>query len=101
LVQKQVQYVRIQALQHFKIEHPSKIRRALWYLLPITSIPYYFYLLYAYGLRGKKIFNLEAIKYTVGKMLYDGLLFTLMKLRNKKTRGNCKTDIRKRLYTTT
>jgi hypothetical protein len=53
-------------------------------LLPITSIPYYFYLLYAYGLRGKKIFNLEAIKYTVGKMLYDSLLFTLIKLRNKK-----------------
>jgi glycosyltransferase involved in cell wall biosynthesis len=81
---KHVQYVRIQALQYFKIEHPSKTRRALWYLLPITSIPYYFYLLYAYGLRGKKIFNLEAIKYTVGKMLYDSLLFTLIKLRNKK-----------------
>ena len=81
---KQAQYARIQALQYFKIEHPSKIRRVLWHSLPATSIPYYFYLLYAYSLRGKKTFNLEAIRCTIGKMLYDSLLFTLIKLRSKK-----------------
>jgi hypothetical protein len=81
---KIAQYARIHALQYFELNHPSKIRRTLWYLLPISSIPYYFYLLYAYSLRGKKIFNLETIIYTVGKVLYDSLLFTLMKLRSKK-----------------
>jgi (heptosyl)LPS beta-1,4-glucosyltransferase len=81
---KIAQYARIHALQYFELNHPSKIRRTLWHLLPISSIPYYFYLLYAYSLRGKKIFNLETIIYTVGKVLYDSLLFTLMKLRSKK-----------------
>ena len=83
---KIARYARIQALQYFKLNHPSKIRRALWSLLPVSSIPYYFYLLYAYSLRGKKIFNLEAVMYTIGNMLYDSLLFTLMKLRSKKQR---------------
>jgi len=80
---KITQYARIQALQYFELSHHSKIRRALWYLLPISSIPYYFYLLYASSFRGK-IFNLETIIYTVEKMLYDSLFFTLMKLRSEK-----------------
>jgi len=83
---KQTQYVRIQALQYFKPNHPSKIRRTLWYLLPASSILYYFYILYAYSLRGKNIFNMEAIVYTIRKMLYDSLFFTLMKIRSKKQR---------------
>jgi glycosyltransferase involved in cell wall biosynthesis len=81
---KQVRYVQIQALQYFKPSHPSKIRRALWYLLPASSMLYYFYMLYAYSLRGKISFNLEAIVYTIRKMLYDSLFFTLIKIRGKK-----------------
>jgi len=81
---KLAQYTRIQALQFFKPNHPSKIRRILWHLLPASSIIYYFYILYAWSLRGKSIFNLEAIIYTIRKMLYDSLLFSLIKLRTNK-----------------
>jgi hypothetical protein len=41
-------------------------------------------MLYAYSLRGKNIFNLEAIVYTIRKMLYDSLFFTLIKIRGKR-----------------
>jgi len=81
---KNAQYARIQALQCFKIRHHNKIRRALFYLLPITSIPYYFYLISANLLRGTKIVNFEAIVYGFRKMLYDSLFSTCLKIRDKK-----------------
>jgi len=81
---KHARYVRIQALQYFKFNHFGKTRRALWHLLPISSIPYYFYLLYAYMLRKKIPFNFEGLRYTLLFVLYDSLLSTLMKMRSKR-----------------
>jgi glycosyltransferase involved in cell wall biosynthesis len=81
---KMTQYAYIQSIQYYRYTHPSTIRRILIHFLPLSSIIYYFYLLSAHSIRGRKPFNVEATLYTFRNVLYDSLVFTLIKLRDTK-----------------
>ncbi|MCS7135143.1 MAG: hypothetical protein NZ893_01755 [Candidatus Aenigmarchaeota archaeon] len=81
---KLADYAYIQKKQCYRFTHVSKLRVALWRLMPLSIIPYYFYILGAFSIRGKKLFNIPALIYSFRTALYDGLLHTLMKIRTRK-----------------
>ena len=82
-LKKAMVYAYYQSIQYSSIIGGNVFRRVLLKLLPLTTIPYYFYLMSALVKRDIPI-NALSLKYCFRRVLYDSILQTLMKLRNRK-----------------
>ena len=82
-VKKAVGYAYYQSIQYSSIIGGNMFRRALLRLLPLTTIPYYLYLISALIKRNFPV-NSLSLKYCFRRALCDGVLQTLMNFRNNK-----------------
>jgi len=84
-LKKAMVYAYYQSIQYSSIIGGNIFRQALLKSLPLTTIPYYLYLISALIKRSVPI-NYLSLKYCFRRTLYDGILQTLIKIRNRKRR---------------
>jgi len=82
-LKKAIKYAYYQSIQYSSIIGGNIFRQALLRLLPLTTIPYYLYLMSALVKRNIPI-NFLSLKYCFRRALYDSILQTLMVLRSDK-----------------
>ena len=84
-LKKAMVYAYYQSIQYASAIGGNMFRRALLKTLPLTTIPYYLYLMSALIKRNLPI-NSLSLEYCFRRALYDSILQTLMKLRSRKRR---------------
>ncbi|MDW8036208.1 MAG: glycosyltransferase family 2 protein [Candidatus Korarchaeum sp.] len=82
-MEKTVRYAYFTALEYHTLKAKNKLRIALYKSAPLSTLPFFFYLL-MWGMMRRKPMNLKSVLYTFKNSVYESLASTLINFRGEK-----------------